>query len=459
MKASIVPVARSVLLWTVLAVFISGDVLRADAPSTPFDIIRSAYLPYMEPADPLAFPLKVKSLAADPYTFWRGSKDLFFRWAKDHCSDWADDEQAYVAAHGDLHLGNIGSYAADGPFGTLAFGMVDFDDATRLPFQIELLQGEITLRLIAREKHLDLSASDERQLGDAMHDAYRSALLSDGNAGDLLVDERGITKLIQAGREHAYREELDQYVADGKFKRAIRNGRGELKELLRPAESLRDAIAIALADAAARSPRLKSRLRYSTAEELKRTIRDVAFRTRIGSSGSQGLKKILVLMDKPLVDVDHDIILYLKQQISTAAERQGFVIPVSQTPGERCAALMRQMTSPPPFLCEACELGAESYWLSVKEPWSDELDAGDVKDLDDLRRAARIWGTIAGVAHRAGSNHPELIVEKLTPALRKNLETRAQTYLALLTSDFETFRRDERVDAIVRDADAALIQP
>ena len=62
---------------------------------------------------------------------------------------WLADRDAYVTQQGDQHLGNIGTYLAAGEFGTLGFGMVDFDDSQTLPFQFELLQGVISLRLAA----------------------------------------------------------------------------------------------------------------------------------------------------------------------------------------------------------------------------------------------------------------------------------------------------------------------
>ena len=42
----------------------------------------------------------------------------------------------YLLTHGDLHLGNIGSYPQAGALGATAFGPVDFDETARLPFQV-----------------------------------------------------------------------------------------------------------------------------------------------------------------------------------------------------------------------------------------------------------------------------------------------------------------------------------
>src|SRR5690348_1919768 len=52
--------------------------------ASAFDVLRANYAPYCRPGDDLAFPLKVLSVSADETTFWRGSRDLFFTWCRDH---------------------------------------------------------------------------------------------------------------------------------------------------------------------------------------------------------------------------------------------------------------------------------------------------------------------------------------------------------------------------------------
>src|SRR5205814_6023112 len=119
----------------------------------------------------------VWALSADESNFWRGSRDLYFAWCGEHAKDWLEDKGAYLLNHGDLHPGNIGKYATEGKLGETAPGMVDFDETARLPFQIELLQGLISLRLVARENEIDLSGRRE-ELARAMYDGYRKAVAS-----------------------------------------------------------------------------------------------------------------------------------------------------------------------------------------------------------------------------------------------------------------------------------------
>jgi uncharacterized protein (DUF2252 family) len=426
--------------------------LQAQAP---FDRIEKAYSPYMDAEDPLAFPMKVKSLAADPYKFWRGSKDLFYFWCKSNTSDWMSDKSTFLANHGDLHLGNIGTYAAEGEFGELAFGMVDFDDSGRLPFQFELLQGLITLRLTAEQNKIDLLQEQKSELTQALIDTYHTSVNSRRNATDLLADDAWARKLLDKGRKHEYADELKDYLgADGKFLPAMYS-KGKLKEILRPADERVEDFATAISQAMKNSPEMAKLFRYSRPEDIRKAIQSTAQRTRLGSSGSQGLKKYFILLDKPLIGIDSPIILYLKQEIPCAAERQGLIPRESRPPGERCADDMNHLTEPRPYFNSWCTIEDESYWVHFKEPWSNELDPADVTGFTALIAAAKIWGTVAGATHREEGRF-EMILPHLTPALVAQIEQRTDAYLTRLQADFSAFQSDPRVAEWVHKADEEI---
>lgn len=429
--------------------FILGMILVAAAPclaqSGPYDTIQRAYEPYMAKDDTLAFPMKFNSLATDPYTFWRGSKDLFFIWCKTHTPDWFADTKAILPNHGDLHLGNIGTYASADAWNKLAFGMVDFDDSANLPFQLELLQGLITLELTARQNNITLDESASNTLTKALFDTYRFAVNSRRNATSMLVDaEDPIALKVLKRSSLPYQQEIDEYIINGRFRRATFSEKGKLKEVLRPAMNRADEFAQAIAQALANEPDARERFRFVDAPSIRRAIKDIAQRTRLGSSGSQGLKKYFILLDNPLRGIDHDLILYLKQEIPSAAERSGAIERVSITPGQRVKQDMDRMTDPLPFINSWCEIGGESYWVTIKEPWSDELDPAAIKNVDELLHAARIWGTITGATHREQGRF-ETILPRLTPVLRDRIRKHAAAFIEQLDRDFTQFRADERV--------------
>lgn len=422
----------------------------------PFDLIEKAYAPYASVDDPLGFNIKVKALAKDRYTFWRGSKDLFYEWCARNAADWMADTAAHMPCHGDLHLGNIGSYAAAGEFGHLAFGLVDFDDSARLPFQIELLQGLITLRLTAEQNKVVLASEQSNALARAMFDAYRHAVDSDHNATTILKDNSLVNSIVAKGRASDYSEELSEYVRDDTFATAVFSN-GKLKEILRPKDDLADTFARAIAQSLENSEGLKELFRLSSAEDIRSAIRSIAQRTRLGSSGSQGLRKYFVLLDRPLKSAGSPIILYLKEQIPSAAERQGIIPGNAQSPGQRCAEYMHHLTDPPPYVNSWCELDGRSYWVCLKEPWSIELSPEDFNDAGGLLEAARILGTVAGASHHDPAEIAA-ILPRLTGQLQALVQERTDAYLRQLQSDFADFQADPRTQEGIVAADAAIAE-
>lgn len=430
----------------------------ARAGDNPYDVLEHAYAPYMEMNDPLGFSMKVRSIASDPYKFWRGSKDLFFLWCKTNTTDWLADSKSFLPNHGDLHLGNIGTYAATGGWDKLAFGMVDFDDSARLPFQIELLQGLITLELTAKQNSIAMDDAASAELAKTLFESYRIAINSRRNATSLLVDDgdKLILKMLKRVSVQ-YSQELQGHTADGHFRTTVVSEKGKLKEVLRPAMNRADDFAAGIAAAIRNEPDLKTILPFTDAASVRASIKDIAQRSRLGSSGSQGLKKYLILLNKPIRGYDGDAILYLKQEIPSAAERAGVVQPPTVTPGERVKKDMDRLTDPLPYVNSWCDVGTESYWLSFKEPWSDELDPDDVKTREDLLHVARIWGTVVGAMHREEGRF-EVIMPKLTPALLAQIRERSVAFVARLNDDFATFAADARVKSRVAAAEQAISQ-
>ena len=429
----------------------------ADPPaSSPraFDLLYNAYGPYVDANDPLAFPAKVRALSIDRYNFWRGAKDLFFIWCKNNTQKWLEDKEAYVRQEGDQHLGNVGTYMTGRNFGTLAFGMVDFDDSHNLPFQFELLQGIITLRLAAEANRVSLDDDQLDQLISLVLENYENAATSPSDATELLADDPTIVHMkVRLGKKN-YAEELNEYTDNSQKLRPFAPIR-KIKDVFRPAMDKADPICNGLAQAIARSPQMVRIFNYHTAAEIRANVKDLAQRTRLGSAGSQGLKKYFVLLKKPLVGVDHDAILYIKQQVPTAAERAGIIPLDPRAPGERCAEDLELLSHPQPFLNGWFQMGNESYWVTLREPWTEELESDDVKDLAGLRHIAKLWATAAGASHRV-PGEGQMISKRIGPELSNDLRRLSNAYLLKLTGDYEDFKSDPRCAPLVATANHTL---
>src|SRR5947207_9184460 len=69
------------------------------ADERPFDVLSKNYAPYCTPNDDLAFPMKVWALSENKFTFWRGSRDMYFAWCRTHAKEWLDDKGSYLVNH------------------------------------------------------------------------------------------------------------------------------------------------------------------------------------------------------------------------------------------------------------------------------------------------------------------------------------------------------------------------
>ena len=445
-----------VLLLVSLAAMLTPCQARAQAqPSAGvYDLIEKAYAPLMSPDDPLGFAMKVRNLSADPYRFWRGAKEPFYGWAKDTpaIQQWLKDDAARVVVHGDLHPGNIGLYASHGKFGReLAFGAVDFDETARLPFQVELLQGAITFQLLADEKKMKLSEADTRQLIEAILDAYRTTLDSDKTATELLQQDPWVGKLLRDAEKDKYKEELEKYVEGDKFVQRVLDKRGKVKEVLRESKG-KGAFADAVEEALLHSPDGKDL--FKDADIKKKSVEHIARRTQLEAAGSEGLNKFLVLLKRK--KGPNHLILYLKQQVPASAERSGFVEKDARPPGQRSSDDMHLLLNPPVYFNSWCNMEGASYRVTIKEPWTETLEGGDLRTMYDLQQMARIWGVVAGSMHRQQKDKVGAIKERLTPELANHLRELGTSYAARAREDFDKFLADRRTREQINKADAEL---
>ncbi len=419
----------------------------------PFDILARTYKPYTTATDDLGFPMKVRNLSSNAYRFWRGSKELFYEWCKTHTQDWLADQDAYLRIHGDLHPGNMGLYISEGKFGHhVAFGAVDFDDSSRLPFQLELLEGTITFELLAKHRALKLDKLQVDQVITEMLASYRTALDSDQTPTQLLEEDRWVGKMLKDARKRDYAHEMDKYVQKEKFVGTISEKNGKMKEILRPLKG-RTEFAETITEALTHTPDAKDL--FKDADIRKKDVEDMVRRTQLESAGSEGLHKYLILLSNKK-SPEGKLILYLKEQIPTSAERVGLIPKDTRPPGERSSDDMDHLSRPPAYFNTWCTWNDGSYRLSIKEPWTETLDAADIDTMEDLKHLARIWGTVAGSAHRQGPEVVERVKARLTPELSRQLRELGMTYSKKAAEDSRQFDADPRTRALIIKAEAAL---
>jgi uncharacterized protein (DUF2252 family) len=427
----------------------------ASQPSgdSAYDLLERYYKPYTSTEDPLGFPMKLRNLSTNPYRFGRGAKELFYVWCKSHTADWLADQGAYLRVHGDLHAGNIGLYLSQGEFGQhVAFGAVDFDESARLPFQLELLGGVVSFKLLADHRRIGVDAVKMEVLVAAMLDAYQASLASDQTPTKLLENDRWVAALLKDARKRDYARELDKYVNKGQFVSVVEDRSDRAKEILQPVKG-KSEFADAIETALQRSPDAADL--FKTADIRKKAILDIVRRTQLESAGSEGLNKYLVLLAHK-GSSEKRLILYLKQQIPSPAERVGLVPIDSRPPGQRAADDTHDLSHPPGYFNSWCSWRGASYRVSIKEPWTETLDGKDVDTFEDLKHLARVWGTVAGAVHRQGGETQANVKSRLTPELGRQLADRAADYAATVAPAFRTFTADPRTRQQIAVAEAAV---
>jgi hypothetical protein len=245
--------------------------------------------------------------------------------------------------------------------------------------------------------------------------------------------------MLAGAGKHDYDDELDKYRKKNAFLAQVVDKKGRVKEVLRPVKG-RGAFVEAIEAALMHVPDGKDL--FKDADVKKKAVEDIVRRTQLESAGSEGLYKYLVLLENKR-SPEGKLILYLKQQVPSPAERVGLIPTDARPPGQRSSEDMHTLCDPPPYFNSYCAMDGRSFRVSIKEPWSDTLDGADVNTFEDLRRVAHIWGVVAGAAHRR-SKTVEAVRARLTPELSAKLLELSGVYARKAEADFRAFESDPR---------------
>src|ERR1700754_3719477 len=133
-------------------------------------------------ADPAAFRVKFRKMAASAFAFYRGTAALFYHDldAEKRGGPYLDDRTSRVWIHGDLHAENFGTYMDSN--GRLVFNVNDFDEAYVGPFTWDLKRFAASIALIGYAKALSDDAISE--LVGRFADAYLTELRAIAAGGD-----------------------------------------------------------------------------------------------------------------------------------------------------------------------------------------------------------------------------------------------------------------------------------
>ncbi len=267
-------------------------------------------------ADPAAFRVKFRKMAASAFAFYRGTASLFYHDLSAEQGEparqrqgggpYLDERTSRVWIHGDLHAENFGTYMDSN--GRLVFNVNDFDEAYVGPFLWDLKRFVASMALIGYAKAL----SDEQitDLVSVYAAAYRERIhalatgakrdevppftldTAQGPLLDVLRDARSLTRFSL----------LESMTEIRDFERRFAPGGGAME-----------------LDAATRYKVLAAFDGYletlpdsSLARPDSYRVKDVVGRRGIGI-GSAGLPSYNILLEGHSDALENDVVIYVKQ--------------------------------------------------------------------------------------------------------------------------------------------------
>ncbi|MEU3920907.1 DUF2252 domain-containing protein [Streptomyces sp. NPDC029004] len=353
-------------------------------------------------ADPAAFRVKFRKMAASAFAFYRGTACLFYNdlEREQHGGPFLDDRTGRVWIHGDLHAENFGTYMDAN--GRLIFNVNDFDEAYIGPFTWDLKRLAASLALIGYTKAL----SDEQitELVRVYAAAYRERIhalatgakndevppftldTAEGPLLDALRDARSLTRFAL----------LDSMTEIRDFERRFAPGGGSIE-----------------LDAATRYKVLAAFDGYlETLPESSLTrpdsyrVKDVVGRRGIGI-GSAGLPSYNILLEGNSDALENDVVIYMKQaqtpavsrHITDATAREYF-----QHEGHRTVISQRALQDHADPWLGWTELDGAGQLVAEVSPYAVDLDWSDIDDPEEIAAVVADLGRATATMHGAADD-------------------------------------------------------
>jgi uncharacterized protein (DUF2252 family) len=365
-------------------------------------------------ADPAAFHMKFRKMAASAFAFYRGTACLFYRDLEQERrgGPYLDERTSRVWIHGDLHAENFGTYMD--AQGRLIFNVNDFDEAYVGPFTWDLKRFAASMALIGYAKALS-----DQQITDLVRTyavAYRERIhaLATGAKSDevppftLDTAQGPLLDALRDARSLTRFGLLDSMTEIRDFERRFAPGGGSIE-----------------LDAATRYKVLAAfdgYLETLPESSLDRPdsyrVKDVVGRRGIGI-GSAGLPSYNILLEGNSDALENDVVIYIKQAQTPAVSRHitdSAIREYFQHEGHRTVISQRALQAhADPWLgwTEIEEGGGRAGQLVAEvSPYAVDLDWDDIDDPEEIAAVVADLGRATATMHAAAddeSGHSELV--------------------------------------------------
>lgn len=363
-------------------------------------------------ADPAAFRVKFRKMAASAFAFYRGTAGLFYRDLEEYAAQdgggkdsgpYLDERTARVWIHGDLHAENFGTYMD--ATGKLIFNVNDFDEAYVGPFTWDLKRFAASVALIGYAKALG-----DKQITDLVRTyaaAYRERIHA-----------------LASGTKRSDKDELPPFTldtAEGPLLGALRDARSLTRfGLLDSMTEIRDferrfapgGGSVEL-DAATRYKVLAAfdgYLETLPESSLNRPdsyrVKDVVGRRGIGI-GSAGLPSYNILLEGNSDALENDVVIYMKQAQTPAVSRHitdPAVRGYFQHEGHRTVISQRALQDHADPWLGWTELDGAGQLVAEISPYAVDLDWSDIDEPEEIAAVVADLGRATATMHAAADD-------------------------------------------------------
>ncbi|MFE3524610.1 DUF2252 domain-containing protein [Streptomyces sp. NPDC059161] len=398
-------------------------------------------------ADPAAFRVKFRKMAASAFAFYRGTACLFYADLDEHerGGPYLDERTGRVWIHGDLHAENFGTYMDAN--GRLIFNVNDFDEAYVGPFTWDLKRLAASLALIGYTK----AFSDEQitALVRTYAGAYRERIhaLATGAKEDevppftLDTAEGPLLGALRDARARTRFALLDSMTEIREHERRFTEGDGSVE-----------------LDAATRYKVLAAFDGYLETlpdESLVRPdsyrVKDVVGRRGIGI-GSAGLPSYNILLEGHSDALENDVVIYIKQAQTPAVSRHitdPAVRGYFQHEGHRTVISQRALQAAADPWLGWTELDGAGQLVAEVSPYAVDLDWSDIDDPDEIASVVADLGRATATMHAAAddeSGHSELVPFSTERAIDAAIAADEEGFAALLVDFAHSYGARARAD-------------
>ncbi|EME96903.1 DUF2252 domain-containing protein [Streptomyces mobaraensis NBRC 13819 = DSM 40847] len=353
-------------------------------------------------ADPAAFRVKFRKMAASAFAFYRGTACLFYHDLAHErdAGPYLDDRTSRVWIHGDLHAENFGTYMDAG--GRLVFNVNDFDEAYVGPFLWDLKRFAASVALLGHAKAL--SDATITELVRIYAAAYRERVhaLATGAKDDEIPPftlDTAQGPLLDALREARARTRfglLSTMTEIREHDRRFLDGGGSI-----PLDAATRAKVLEAFDGYLETLPDSSRVRPDS-----HRVKDVVGRRGIGI-GSAGLPSYNILLEGNSDALENDVVIYMKQAQTPAVSRHvtdPAVRAYFTHEGHRTVISQRALQAHADPWLGWTELDGAGQLVAEVSPYAVDLDWSDIDDPEQIAAVVADLGRATATMHAAADD-------------------------------------------------------